>query len=105
MSAETELAECRKKCSEYHRRAQQAEAACADFEKQWKAKGGPSGGSFGRALLAVRCTTLSEHLTAAISLLASCMADSDAELRARLDKMTVEELFAAARANIERAGG
>jgi hypothetical protein len=45
-----EIARLKAQASKYHRRAQQAEAACDQFMRRWDAHGGPRGGSFGRAL-------------------------------------------------------
>lgn len=45
-----EILRLRRKASEYHRRAQQAEAAGDTFMRQWERHSGPRGGSFGRAL-------------------------------------------------------
>lgn len=61
--ATPEIDALRKRCSDLHRRCQQAEAAVEKFRKDWQNHGGPRGGSFGRALLACHCIRLEEEVT------------------------------------------
>ena len=60
--SEDPLESLRKRNTELHRRCQQAEAAVAEFKRQWDRHGGPTGGNFGRALLACECIRLTELL-------------------------------------------
>lgn len=57
-----DVKQLRAKNAELHRRCQQAESAVAAVKKEWDKRGGPKGGSFGRALLACECVRLTEFV-------------------------------------------